>query len=241
VETRGEVGLRTAEPVGAADTRYAEVVRRFAVAGAPPRAKPVGRAVKRAFDVVVAATVLLLFAPLLLAAGLAVRLSSPGPAIFRQERVGRRGRPFQVLKFRTMVVDQASVIDLRMVEEQQQRGILVKLEADPRVTRVGAILRRTSIDELPQLVNVLRGDMSLVGPRPLIPFMLEPYPELAQLRSVMRPGLTGLWQVSARGDNTTALGMAEPDLTYVTQFRLRTDARILVRTLPRLVRGEGAV
>ena len=197
--------------------------------------------VKRVFDITVAAVGLVLLSPVLLVAAVAVRCSSTGPAIFRQERIGRRGRVFTVLKFRTMVVDQDAVIDLRSVEEQQRHGVLVKIENDPRVTRVGAVLRRTSIDELPQLINVLKGDMSIVGPRPLLAFMLEPYPELAALRDVMRPGLTGLWQVSAREDNTTAIGMAVPDVTYVTGFRLRMDGRILVRTFPRLIRGDGAM
>src|SRR4051812_29090673 len=132
----------------------------------PPRLVTVLRlAVKRLVDIVVSAVALLVLSPILIIAMVAVRATSPGPAIFRQGRVGRNGRMFTLFKLRTMVVDQGAVIDLREVEENQRRGVLVKLEADPRVTRVGAFLRKSSLDELPQLLNVLRGDMSLVGPR----------------------------------------------------------------------------
>jgi lipopolysaccharide/colanic/teichoic acid biosynthesis glycosyltransferase len=208
----------------------------------PARFVTVARlAVKRLFDIVLSAVALLVLSPILLAAMVAVKATSPGPALFSQSRIGRNGRSFTLFKLRTMVVDQGAVIDLREVEESQRRGVLVKLEADPRVTRVGAFLRTSSLDEVPQLFNVLRGDMSLVGPRPLLDFKLAPYPDLAVARSRMRPGLTGLWQVSAREDNTTALGMAEPDLLYIRTFRLGLDARILLRTIPRLLRGDGAV
>jgi len=225
-------------------TTYAELIDHFAEVAAGQRRTRVTalqHGTKRVIDILFALAALVVLSPVLLVAGASVRLSSRGPALFRQERAGRDGRTFSVFKFRTMVVDQDAVIDLRMVEAQQELGVLVKLADDPRVTRVGAILRRTSVDELPQLLNVVRGDMSLVGPRPLIPFMLTPCPELAALRGAMRPGLTGLWQVTARHDNTTALAMAPQDLTYVTSFNLRTDLRILLMTVPRLVRGDGAV
>jgi lipopolysaccharide/colanic/teichoic acid biosynthesis glycosyltransferase len=133
------------------------------------------------------------------------------------------------------------VIDLVEVEALEREGVLSKSENDPRVTRVGKWLRRTSIDELPQLWNVFRGDMALVGPRPLLPFMLEPYPDLRRVRCAVRPGLTGLWQVSKREDNTSALSMAREDLEYVATRSVSGDVRIMARTVPAIVRGSGAV
>ena len=148
---------------------------------------------------------------------------------FWQERCGKDETIFRVVKLRTMVVDHAQVIDLVRVEALERQGVLTKSDDDPRVTAVGKFLRRTSIDELPQLWNVLRGDMSLVGPRPLLPFMLEPYPELRAARGVVKPGLTGLWQVSARDDNTNAWSMAREDLEYVATRSVAGDMSIMLQ------------
>jgi lipopolysaccharide/colanic/teichoic acid biosynthesis glycosyltransferase len=214
------------------------------VAAASFRAVPVRRRhdrAKRLFDLVGAGAILLLVSPVLLAAAIAIRLTSRGPVLFRQERVGRDEDIFLMIKFRTMVVNQAKVIDLAAVEARAREGVLTKMEDDPRITRVGRFLRRTSIDELPQLWNVVQGDMSLIGPRPLLPFMLEPYPDLRRARSMVRPGLTGLWQVSTRSDNTTALGMADADLEYVANHNLRGDMKILWRTVPAILKGSGAM
>ena len=200
-----------------------------------------GDGVKRAVDIVGAGVALIVLSPVLAGAALLVRLTSKGPVLFLQDRYGRDEERFRVVKFRTMVVDQGAVIDLAAVEAREGEGVLTKLENDPRVTRVGKWLRRTSVDELPQLVNVLRGDMTLVGPRPLLPFMLDPYPHLRRQRCAVRPGLTGLWQVSQRDANTTALAMADDDLAYVERRSLTMDLRILLRTLPAVVRGSGAV
>jgi lipopolysaccharide/colanic/teichoic acid biosynthesis glycosyltransferase len=196
---------------------------------------------KRAIDFIGASLILMLVSPILLLAALAVRLTSKGPVLFRQERVGRDESIFMMIKFRTMIVNQAKVIDLAAVEAKAKDGVLTKMEDDPRITRVGKFLRRTSIDELPQLWNVVQGDMSLIGPRPLVPFMLAPYPDLRRARSMVRPGLTGLWQVSTRSDNTTALGMADADLEYVANHTLRGDLKILWRTVPAIVKGSGAM
>ena len=133
------------------------------------------------------------------------------------------------------------MIDIARIEALARDGVLAKSEDDPRITRAGRFLRRTSIDELPQLWNVLTGDMSLIGPRPLIPFMLAPYPELRRVRCTVRPGLTGLWQVSTRSDNTTALAMADADLEYIATRSLRGDLSILVRTVPAILKGSGAM
>jgi exopolysaccharide production protein ExoY len=214
------------------------VGRRLAIEHRLARLRP-QLVVKRAFDVVGSLVLLTLSAPVQLVAGAFVRLTSDGPALFRQERHGKGGQLFAVLKLRTMVplpegVDVSSVHDA-------ENGRLIKSSADPRITKVGRILRRTSLDELPQLVNVLNGQMSLVGPRPLLPFMLEPYPELTSARGLVRPGLTGLWQVSVRTGSDSALSMAEPDLAYLENYSLWLDLRILVRTIPACIGGAGAV
>ena len=139
-----------------------------------------------------------------------------------------------------MYVDQDSRVSADKVRALQAQGILFKPKNDPRVTRVGAFLRKTSIDELPQLLNVLTGEMSLVGPRPLMLHMLDPYPELRRARGQMRPGITGLWQISARENNETALQMAHYDLTYIRNFSLWSDFRILLRTPAAVFFRKGA-
>jgi exopolysaccharide production protein ExoY len=200
-----------------------------------------GDACRRMIDVVGAGLLLVLFSPVLAAAAIAIWITSRGPVLFWQERVGKGERVFMVVKLRTMVVNHAQVIDIARVEALARDGVLAKSEDDPRITRVGRFLRRTSIDELPQLWNVLTGDMSLIGPRPLIPFMLAPYPELRRVRCTVRPGLTGLWQVSTRSDNTTALAMADADLEYIATRSLRGDLSILARTVPAILKGSGAM
>ena len=195
---------------------------------------------KRAFDLVCASLLLIFLSPVLLAAALGVRLSSPGPVLFRQKRWGRAERQFVCWKFRTMHADQDGLVDTSTVQRLQAQGILFKPRNDPRVTRVGAFLRRTSIDELPQLFNVLVGDMSLVGPRPLTLHMLDLYPKLRRARGQVRPGLTGLWQISERESNQTALQMAPYDLGYIRDFTLWMDFRILLRTPAVVLFGRGA-
>ena len=200
-----------------------------------------GDACRRTIDVVGAGLLLVLVSPVLAAAAIAIWITSRGPILFWQDRVGKDERIFIVVKLRTMVVNHAQVIDIARVEALARDGVLAKSENDPRITRVGRFLRRTSIDELPQLWNVLTGDMSLIGPRPLIPFMLAPYPELRRVRCSVRPGLTGLWQVSTRSDNTTALAMADADLEYIATRSLRGDLSILARTVPAILKGSGAM
>jgi lipopolysaccharide/colanic/teichoic acid biosynthesis glycosyltransferase len=192
------------------------------------------------FDAVSALVLLVLLTPLLLLAALAVRLSSPGPVLFRQKRWGRNDSRFDCWKFRTMHVKQDSLVDSSAIRRMESRGILFKPKDDPRVTRLGALLRKTSIDELPQLFNVLTGDMSLVGPRPLMLHMLDPYPELRRARGLVRPGITGIWQVSARENNETALQMAHYDLAYIREFSLWNDLLIFLRTPAAVLFGRGA-
>lgn len=213
------------------------------VAGVPllyidePRFTGATRVVKRAMDILGALLGLLLAVPLLLVAAVAVRATSPGPASFRQMRIGKDGRQFRVLKLRTMYVDaEARLAALRPTNDSD--GLLFKLLDDPRVSPVGRFLRRTSIDELPQLWNVLVGDMSLVGPRPL-PVRDSDFVGHVRRRLLVRPGLTGLWQVSGR----STLGWDDAvrlDLYYVENWSLSLDLTILARTVLTVVRGDGA-
>jgi lipopolysaccharide/colanic/teichoic acid biosynthesis glycosyltransferase len=183
--------------------------------------------VKRAMDVTLASLGLLLGGPVLVAAMAAIRVESPGHPIYRQRRVGRDGRPFDLYKLRTMVHG----------AEHLGAGMAVN-EGDSRITRVGAFLRRTSLDELPNLVNVLRGEMSIVGPRPTIPVQVEQYTERQRGRLAVKPGITGWAQVNGRASLPWA-DRIELDLWYVEHRSLRLDLRILARTAAILVRGEG--
>lgn len=204
----------------------------------PIRLYPVA---KRSLDVTASAALLVVLMPLLVVIYLAVRATSSGAGIYRQERVGIGGRTFAIYKFRTMHhrasedVHRAYVSRLLAGEVEAEKG-LYKLGDDVRVTRVGRLLRRTSIDELPQLVNVLRGDMSLVGPRPAIPWEVEMFPPWAMARATVRPGLTGLWQVSGRNRLTMTEGL-ELDVEYVKRATLLFDLQIMFRTIPALLRG----
>jgi len=175
-------------------------------------------------------------APLMALAAIAVRLESPGPALFRQVRVGRDGRRFEMWKFRTMVVD-AEERRSELIARSRDPNWL-DVEDDPRVTRVGRILRHTSLDELPQVFNVLRGEMSLVGPRPLIPAEHARMPEWARVRDEVTPGITGLWQVAGRTDLTFE-EMLELDRRYVETRSARRNLEILVRTIPAVLSAKG--
>ncbi len=191
---------------------------------------------KRLFDVVGSGLLLLLLLPLLAVVAAAVRLDDGGPVLFRQRRVGRGDRSFDILKFRTMVVG-ADRMQLTLAADNVTDGLLFKLRSDPRVTRVGRLLRPTSLDELPQLWNVLRGDMSLVGPRPLA---VEPHAFSLQERErhTVRPGITGYWQLSG-GNELSYAEMIRLDLAYIRHWSLWLDLRLLLRTLPALVHRHG--
>jgi lipopolysaccharide/colanic/teichoic acid biosynthesis glycosyltransferase len=180
---------------------------------------------------------LIVIAPLLLAIAIAVKIDG-GPVLFRQTRVGRHGRKFSMLKFRTMVVDAEQRLgELRT--DNEGAGPLFKLKRDPRVTRVGAFLRRYSLDELPQLVNVLMGSMSLVGPRPPLPREVATYGRDAQRKLLVKPGLTGLWQISGRSDLSWEESV-RLDLRYVENWNLALDALILCRTFGAVMGTRGA-
>lgn len=214
------------------------------VAGIPlvhverPRAQHAARWRKRAFDIVGTTLILLVAAPVMAVVALAVRLGDHGPILFSQQRAGRKGTPFRFYKFRSMVIDaEARLAEVAALN--QNDGVMFKAARDPRVTRVGRVIRRYSLDELPQLVNVLRGDMSLVGPRPALLHEVSQYEKHVLRRLDVRPGLTGLWQVSGRSDlsweDTVRL-----DLYYVDNWSMMQDLAILFRTLNAVVGRHGA-
>ena len=197
------------------------------------------RLAKRAVDFAVASVLLVLTAPLLAVLGLAVRLTSRGPALYRSRRVGANGELFTVYKFRSMYVDaearRAELVELNEVDG----GVLFKMRADPRVTRVGRLLRKFSLDELPQLINVLLGTMSLVGPRPPLPDEVERYHSHVHRRLLVKPGMTGLWQVSGRSDLSWEESV-RLDLYYVENWSLGFDVAIIMRTIWVVLRSRGA-
>jgi exopolysaccharide biosynthesis polyprenyl glycosylphosphotransferase len=195
-------------------------------------------AMKEAFDRILATVALAVLAPVMALIAVAVRLTSPGPVIFRQVRVGRGGDVFTVYKFRTMVVDAERHLEA-LWELSEGNDVLFKLKDDPRVTRVGRFLRRISLDELPQLWNVVVGNMSLVGPRPALPNEAERYGRSTARRLLVKPGITGLWQVSGRSDLSWE-DSVRLDLYYVENWSFAGDIQILWKTLSAVVRGHGA-
>lgn len=212
-----------------------------AVAGLPlihvdiPEFAGLGQVGKRMFDIVGSVTLILLTAPLWMAIAISIRLSGPGPIFYSQERIGQNGVPFRMLKFRTMVPD----ADRRLTALLEERGLgstpLFKLDDDPRVTSIGRVMRRYSIDEFPQLLNVLRGEMSLVGPRPQIAAEVALYDHAAQRRLIVKPGMTGLWQVSGRSSLTWEEAV-RLDLYYLENWSTAVDLIILFRTVRAVIR-----
>ena len=220
-------------------------VRRAPVGGAGSLTMRLG---KRLLDLILATVCLLLASPLLVVVAVAIRLTTPGPALFRQIRLGRDRRPFELCKFRTMYVDcpddvHREYVTKLLTDDQPPDGGrdgVFKLEDDARITPVGRLLRRASIDELPQLINVIRGDMSLVGPRPALPWEAQLFDAVFFGRFVVPPGLTGLWQVSGRNSLTMKQGL-ELDLEYVRRRSLALDIWILVKTVPVVLSTRGAL
>jgi exopolysaccharide biosynthesis polyprenyl glycosylphosphotransferase len=192
-----------------------------------PMSRTLTFALKRAIDFSIAGLFMILFSPLMALIALLTRLDSPGPLIFRQQRVGQDGALFTILKFRTMHAD------------SEAYAVTPTAHTDPRITRVGRFLRATGLDELPQLWNVLRGDMSLVGPRPEMPFIVETYTDLERKRLKVRPGITGLWQVYARSANLPIHSHIEYDLYYIENVSIPLDLMILLDTIPTLVLRTG--
>ncbi|WP_100486853.1 sugar transferase [Sporolactobacillus pectinivorans] len=184
---------------------------------------------KRAVDIVGSLVGLVLLSPVLLIVSILIKLEDPhGSVFFKQVRVGKHGKSFQIYKFRSMVSNAEELLD-KLLDRNETTGCMFKMKDDPRITRIGRFIRKTSIDELPQLVNVLRGEMSLVGPRPPLPREVAEYTEYDKLRLVVTPGCTGLWQVSGR----STLGfeeMVELDLKYIRHRSLKLDFKIIIKT-----------
>jgi lipopolysaccharide/colanic/teichoic acid biosynthesis glycosyltransferase len=209
-----------------------------------PRASDIAM---RSLDILAAGLALLVLSPILLVIAILVRLDSRGPAIFRQDRIGRGLKTFRVAKFRTMRQGVAAdphraYVEEMIREESEAEGRqkpMMKLAEDPRITKIGHFLRRTSLDELPQLWNVLRGEMSLVGPRPPIQYEVDAYPARAFRRFAVRPGLTGLWQVSGRS-LVTFSEMIDLDIEYVERRSLLLNLKIVFLTVPTVLHGKGA-
>jgi exopolysaccharide biosynthesis polyprenyl glycosylphosphotransferase len=200
-----------------------------------PRSQAV---LKRAFDAIVSSLLSLAMAPLLLVVAIAIKLDSAGPVFFRQERVGQGGRRFRMLKFRSMYTDAEHRLH-EVLPDSEADGILFKIKDDPRVTRIGRIIRKWSIDELPQLFNVVRGQMSLVGPRPPLPREVEQYDRWLRGRLHVKPGITGLWQVNGRHELTFE-DYVRYDLFYVRNWSLALDVSILWRTIPAVLSRRGS-
>lgn len=228
------------------------LVTRPDVASVPSRTRRSTHAiqyfVKRVVDYVGAACGLLLISPFLLVVAVLIKLDSPGPVLFRQTRIGKYGRPFVFYKFRTMRNGCDSdchrehvkkLIQGELGDDDRSSDGSFKLEDDPRITKVGRVLRRTSIDELPQLLNVLKGEMSLIGPRPPLPYEVELYTPRYMRRLETLPGMTGLWQVSGRAQLTYG-EMVDLDIEYADTWSLAADARILLKTFSAVVGEDGA-
>lgn len=224
---QAHVGVGPREPLGWPRTRTDDRERTYAAA-------------KRALDVVASVVILLLTLPLWIIVAVMVRVTSPGPVLFRQSRVGRHGRPFTVLKFRSMRADaELALRDLGLYDTYVATGFKLPAAVESRVTPLGRFLRKSSIDELPQLINVLRGEMSLVGPRPVVPEELKSYGPMTYCYLGLRPGVTGIWQVSGRSQ----VGFPERahlDSQYFERRSLATDLAILARTPIAVVRCRGA-
>jgi exopolysaccharide biosynthesis polyprenyl glycosylphosphotransferase len=197
------------------------------------------RILKRVMDVGVSATVLLLLAPVLGLAAAAIKIEDAGPVIYRTSRMGENGRVFQMLKLRSMVVG-ADAMQAQLIVESEDGKVVHKRMDDPRVTRVGRVLRRTSIDELPQLVNVLRGEMSLVGPRPELPWLVDRYASWQHKRFAVPQGMTGWWQINGRSADPLLYEHVDEDLYYIQNYSLWLDIQILWKTLAVVLRGRGA-
>jgi exopolysaccharide biosynthesis polyprenyl glycosylphosphotransferase len=193
---------------------------------------------KRLFDVIVSGLMIVVASPLMAIVAIMVKLDSNGPVFFKQERVGIEGTHFGMLKFRSMVLDAEQQLT-ELSHHNEGNGVLFKIRNDPRVTRIGGVLRKSSLDELPQLFNVLAGSMSLVGPRPPLPTEVEGYEHDVRRRLLVKPGLTGLWQVSGRS-NLSWQDSVRLDLYYVENWSLAGDLIILLRTVRAVFRGAGA-
>jgi exopolysaccharide biosynthesis polyprenyl glycosylphosphotransferase len=202
------------------------------------RHRPVQMAVKRLFDIMASSVALLLLSPLIIAIAAIIRLTSRGPILFKQQRVGRHGHAFHMLKFRSMVVN-AEELKAKLMTLNEQAGPVFKMKRDPRITAIGRFIRKFSIDELPQLINVLRGEMSIVGPRPPVPSEVAKYEAWQRRRLSVRPGLTCVWQVSGRNEISFEEWMYL-DMQYIDHWNLAHDFELIIKTVPVVLTGRGA-
>ena len=202
-------------------------------------AKPWQLATKRLIDIAGSLSLLILLSPVMLVIAALIGLTSPGPVIYAQRRIGKGGEPFTMYKFRSMERNAHELRHLHAHRNRHTTGPIFKVPDDPRVTRVGRVLRRLSLDELPQLLNVLQGAMSLVGPRPALPEEFALCNEEVRQRTLVAPGLTCIWQVSGRSD-VDFLRWVDMDLEYIRSWNLRLDLRLLLRTIPAVFHGSGA-
>ena len=195
--------------------------------------KPFYNVIKRGMDITCSLLALVLLSPLLLITAIAIFIDDPGPVLFKQTRIGKDNKPFQILKFRSMKVN-AEELKTALMKQNQDKGANFKIDHDPRITRVGRIIRTTSIDELPQLINILKGDMAVIGPRP---FIEEEQKNLPSDRLVVRPGLSCYWQIS--GKNSLTLGeQIELDRKYVRERSVIVDVKIIIKTMVVVVVGK---
>jgi len=196
------------------------------------------RMTKRLFDLMVTFPLIILATPIYALIAIAIKLDSPGPVFYHSQRVGENGRTFQMFKFRSMILDADKKL-LQVTKYDKKGRMIHKNPNDPRVTRVGKLLRRTSLDELPQLINILKGDMSLVGPRPELPALVEKYEPWQRKRFSVPQGLTGWWQVNGRSDKPMHLH-TEEDLYYIQHYSIWLDLQILLKTVWVVLRRKGA-
>ena len=218
------------------------VTRRFFLRKDRKQARPLGGTLKRGTDILIALSALLVFLPLFLLVAITIVLCDGRPVFYGHSRVGHRRRPFRCFKFRTMVVNGDEVLRRHLQacpDAQREWTETRKLRDDPRITAVGVVLRRLSLDELPQLVNVLRGEMSIVGPRPIVTDEIQMYGSDAHFYFQVRPGLTGPWQVSGRNDSAYD-GRVALDRAYVENWSLRRDVIIILKTIPAVLTARGS-
>ena len=196
------------------------------------------KGIKRLFDITASLIALILLSPVFILTALAIILKDGGPVFFVQDRAGKDMKPFKMYKFRSMCKN-AEELFKQMQEQNEQTGHAFKIKNDPRITPVGRFIRKYSIDELPQLINILKGDMSIVGPRPILTFQMEECNEYQRQRLVVKPGLTCYWQISGRA-NVEWDEWVEMDLQYIKDMSLWTDAKMILKTIPAVIRGDGA-
>ena len=196
------------------------------------------KALKRIFDIVLSGIALICLSPIFVITAIAIKLEDGGPAFFTQQRAGKDMKTFKMYKFRSMYVNADEKLK-ELLKENEQTGHAFKIKNDPRITKVGKFIRKTSIDELPQLINIIKGDMSIVGPRPILPFQMEECNDYERQRLIVQPGLTCYWQIGGRA-NIKWDEWVELDLNYIEDMSLWTDLKMIVKTVPAVFDSEGA-